>query len=114
MHAIRSRDTKTLETVLTEDIAFYADGGKSLKVFAKTCTGIHEVADLLIFVYHKYDTGYTVKTGEVNHQPALLLYEGDELKVCQVFGIEPGSNKIFQISNVLDPEKLKFIGGRLA
>src|SRR5688572_7857937 len=27
MHAIRSRDTKTLESVLTEDIAFYADGG---------------------------------------------------------------------------------------
>lgn len=114
MHAIRSRDTKTLESVLTEDIAFYADGGKSLKVFAKTCTGVQAVADLLIFVYHKYDAGYSIKAGEVNHQPALLLYEGNELKVCQVFGIEPGGNKIFQISSVIDPEKLKSIGSTLA
>jgi len=114
MHAIRSRDTGTLESVLTDDIAFYADGGKSLQVFAKKCTGMHEVAELLIFVFHKYDTGYTVKAGQVNHQPALLFYEGDVLKICQVFGIEPESNKIFQISNVLDPEKLKSIGSSLA
>lgn len=71
------------------------------------------MADLLIFVYHKYDTGYTVKVGEVNHQPALLLYDGDELKVCQVFGIELETNKIFQISNVLDPEKLRSISSGL-
>jgi RNA polymerase sigma-70 factor (ECF subfamily) len=114
MQAIRSRDTKTLETVLTEDIAFYADGGTALKVFAKQRTGIPEVSDVLIFVFHKYDIGYTVKSGEINHQPALLFYEGDELKVCQVFGIDPESNKIFQISNVLDPEKLKTIGSGLA
>lgn len=109
MHAIRSRDTKALESFLAEDIAFYADGGSTLKVFAKHCTGIQEVADLLIFVFHKYDTGLSVKIGEINHQPALLFYDGNELKICQVFGIEPESNKIFQISNVLDPEKLKLI-----
>lgn len=114
MQAIRSRDTKTLESVLTEDIAFYADGGTALKVFAKKRTGIPEVSDVLIFVFHKYDTGYTVRAGEINHQPALLFYDGDELKICQVFGIESASNKIFQISNVLDPEKLKTIGSRLA
>jgi RNA polymerase sigma-70 factor (ECF subfamily) len=84
MHAIRSRDTKTLESVLTEDIAFYADGGTSLKVFAKKCTGANEVADLLIFVFHKYDTGYTIKPGEINHQPALLFYEGDDLKMSGI------------------------------
>jgi RNA polymerase sigma factor (sigma-70 family) len=109
IHAIRSRDTKTLESVLTEDIAFFADGGKSLKVFAKTCTGVPEVADLLTLVFHTYDTGFTVKTGEVNHQPALLYYDGDALKKCQVFGIELETNKIFQVSNVLDPGKLRSI-----
>ena len=109
MHAIRSRDTKTLENVLAEDIAFYADGGKSLKVFAKTCTGVPQVADLLTLVFHKYDTGFTIKTGEVNHQPALLYYDGDVLKKCQVFGIELETKKIFQVSNVLDPEKLRSI-----
>jgi RNA polymerase sigma factor (sigma-70 family) len=109
MHAIRSRDTKTLENVLSEDIAFYADGGSTYNVVAKKCTGVHEVSDLLIFVYHKYDSNLSVTATEINHQPALLFYDGDELKICQVFGIEPGTNKIFQISNVLDPEKLKAI-----
>jgi RNA polymerase sigma-70 factor (ECF subfamily) len=110
MHTIRSRDVKALENLLTEDIAYYADGGAVIKVFAKHCTGNQEVADLLVFVYHKYSAGFTVKAGEFNHQPALLFYNGNELKGCQVFGIDPESNKIFQISNMLDPEKLKSIG----
>lgn len=114
MHAIRGRDTKTLENLLTEDIAFYADGGSAVKVFAKTCTGIQEVADLLIFVYHKYDTGMTFTVGEINHQPALLFYNGDkQLRYCMIFGIDPESNKIFQISNMLDPQKLTTISSGL-
>lgn len=112
MHAIRSRDTKTLENVLSDDIAFYADGGSTLKVFAKRCTGVQEVADLLILLYHKFDTNLSITATEINHQPALLFYDGAELKICQVFGIEPGTNRIFQISNVLDPEKLKTMASR--
>jgi len=110
MHTIRSRDVKALENLLTEDIAYYADGGGVIKVFAKHCTGNQEVADLLVFVFHKYSAGFTVEAGEFNHQPALLFYNGNELKACQVFGIDPETNKIFQISNMLDPEKLKSIG----
>ena len=110
MHAIRGRDVKALEHLLTADIAYYADGGSVIKVFAKHCTGIQEVADLLIYVYHKFSASFKVEAGEFNHQPALLFYNGDELKACQVFGIEPESNKIFQISNMLDPEKLRSIG----
>jgi RNA polymerase sigma-70 factor (ECF subfamily) len=110
MHAIRGRDVKTLEHLLTADIAYYADGGSVVKVFAKQLSGIKEVADLLIYVYHKFSASFTVEMGEFNHQPALLFYNGNELKACQVFGIEPESNKIFQISNMLDPDKLQSIG----
>ena len=110
MHTIRSRDVKALEHLLTEDIAYYADGGAVVKVFAKQCTGMQEVADLLVYVYHKFSADFTVKAGEFNHQPALLFYNGAELKACQVFGIDPENNKIFQISNMLDPEKLRSIG----
>jgi len=110
LHAIRGRDTQTLENLLAEDIAYYADGGTTIKVFAKQCTGIQEVSDLLVFVFHKYNSGLTITLSEINHQPAFLLYNGDELRACQVFGIEPETHKIFQISNVLDPVKLKSIG----
>ncbi|MBO9200632.1 MULTISPECIES: sigma-70 family RNA polymerase sigma factor [Niastella] len=111
MHAIRGRDVKALEHLLTEDIAYYADGGNVVKVFAKNCTGYQEVAELLVFVFHKYSADFRVEAGEINHQPALLFYNGEELKACQVFGIEPESNRIFQISNVLDPRKLQSLGG---
>jgi len=107
IHAIRDRDTKQLEHLLSEDIAFYADGGKSVHVAAKVCTGLQQVADLLIFIYHKYDTGYTTKTTTINHQPALLYYDGDTLIGAQIFGVASETGKIFQISNMLDPEKLK-------
>jgi RNA polymerase sigma-70 factor (ECF subfamily) len=110
MQTIRNRDVKALENLLTEDIAYYADGGSVVKVFAKHCTGNQEVADLLVFVYYKFSADFSIETGEFNHQPALLFYNGNELKACQVFGIDPESNKIFQINNVLDPEKLKSIG----
>jgi RNA polymerase sigma-70 factor (ECF subfamily) len=110
MQAIRGRDTKTLEGLLAEDIAYNADGGAVVKVFAKHCEGLQEVIDLMIYVYHKFSATFTIKAGEFNHQPALLFYDGNQLKACQVFGIEPQSNKIFQINNVLDPEKLRSIG----
>jgi RNA polymerase sigma factor, sigma-70 family len=107
LDAIRGRDTKTLEHLLAKDIAFYADGGNTVNVVAKMAAGYQQVADLLVFVYHKYDTGLNIKASEVNHQPALLYYNGDTLVAAQIFGISPESGKIFQISNVLDPEKLK-------
>lgn len=110
VHAIRDRDTKTLEQLLTEDIAFYADGGKTVHVAAKICTGLQAVMDLLIFVYHKYDTGLTLQATEINHQPALLYKDGDKLIGVQIFGISADTGKIFQISNMLDPEKLKNYG----
>jgi RNA polymerase sigma factor (sigma-70 family) len=105
--AIRGRDTKTLENLLSEDIAFYADGGTTVNVVVKMAAGYQHVADLLVFIYHKYDTGLSIKAGEVNHQPALLYYNDATLVAAQIFGVSPESGKIFQISNVLDPEKLK-------
>jgi RNA polymerase sigma factor (sigma-70 family) len=107
IQAIRGRDTKILEHLLSEDIAFYADGGNTVNVVVKMAAGYHHVADLLVFIYHKYDTGLTLKATEVNHQPALLYYDGARLVGAQIFGVSPETGKIFQISNVLDPDKLK-------
>jgi RNA polymerase sigma factor, sigma-70 family len=105
--AIRGGDTKTLKNLLSEDITFYADGGATVNVVAKMAAGYQHVADLLVFIYHKYDKGLHIKRSEVNHQPALLYFNGHHLVAAQVFGVSPESGKIFQIYNVLDPEKLK-------
>lgn len=112
IQAIRGRDTKTLESLLSEDIAFFADGGEKLNVVKKTSTGIQEVSDLLIFIFHKFQVAYQPFFTTINHQPAILYYLGAELKACQVFEISPIEGKILRIDTVLDPEKLKNIGRR--
>jgi RNA polymerase sigma factor (sigma-70 family) len=108
VQAIRNRDTHTLENLLSHDITYYADGGDTIKVIKKICMGIHEVADLLIFVHQKFQLSQTVVPASVNHQPALLFYEGTHLKACQVLEIS-GDGKIQRINTVLDPEKLRAI-----
>lgn len=103
--AIRSRNMPRLEALLTEDIAFYADGGGKINVFRKVCTGAAAVADLLIHVYHTYQSSSTIKPILVNHQPAFLFYNKDHLVSCVVFDI--AGEHIIRINAIIDPGKLK-------
>jgi RNA polymerase sigma factor (sigma-70 family) len=109
--AIRGRDLSRLEDMLAADIAFYADGGWKIRVYRKACTGVAEVAELLVHVHFLYQAKSTIRETEVNHQPALLYYNGDRLISCAVFDISPETGKILRISTVVDPEKLKNIAG---
>jgi RNA polymerase sigma factor (sigma-70 family) len=108
VNAIRGRDTKTLENLLSQDIVFFADGGEKLNVVKKICVGRDEVSPLLIFIYFKFQEAYSFRYSEINHQPAILYYLDNVLKLCQVFNIDE-DGKILQINNVLDPDKLKEI-----
>jgi RNA polymerase sigma factor (sigma-70 family) len=110
IHAIKGRDMQELESLLSEDISFYADGGNKVSVVAKFATGAHEVAGLIQFVYEKYDKDLAIVPAVINHQPALLYYRGEVLISCQVFGLSGSGDKILQISNVLDPAKLRLMG----
>ncbi len=104
--AIRNRDLNRLHELLSEDIAFYADGGNKVKVVEKFCTGLEKVADLLVYVHDKYQRNYTTKPVSVNHQPALLYYYRDQLILCQIFEFDK-SDKISSVSVILDPAKIQ-------
>jgi RNA polymerase sigma-70 factor (ECF subfamily) len=112
--AIRSRNMEKLEHLLAEDIAFYADGGLTQKLVKRTCTGVADVAELVTFVYHTYQTSSDIKVTTINHQPAFLFYYQQRLVSCQVFDVAPDTGRILQISNVLDPEKLKILADHFA
>ena len=103
--AIRNRNMPRLEALLTEDIAFYADGGSKINVVRKVCTGAAAVAELLTYVYHTYQSKSTIKPVIVNHQPAFLFYNKDHLVSCVVFDIS--GDHILRINSIVDPEKLK-------
>lgn len=104
--AIINRQLGELHELLTADVEFYADGGEKVRVVKKYCMGLDEVADLLIYTFHKYQAKYRIVPSVVNHQPALLYYYRDKLRVCQVFEIQEDPLKIKGISVVLDPVKL--------
>ena len=104
--AIQRRDAPKLESLLSEDIAFYADGGPNIHVVKKICIGAPDVAEVLMAAYHKYQVHFTARLTWVNYQPAFAYYDGDRLAVCQVFEIGK-DGKIAQISTIVDPEKLR-------
>ncbi len=109
LEAVRDKDIPSLEQLLTQDIAYAADGGGVIKVVATYRSGIREVIELLFLVYDRFLTDATFLPTTINHQPALLYYRKGKLFLCQVYGFA-ADGKIAQINNVLDPEKLKGIG----
>lgn len=109
IEAIRSRDTEKLQSMLANDIALYVDGGDEVNVVQRICRGRPEVSDLLIFAYHKFQRSQSLRFTEINHQPALVFFEEDEVKACQVYHFDENRQTIRRICNILDPKKLKNI-----
>jgi RNA polymerase sigma factor (sigma-70 family) len=106
--AVREKDIHSLEQLLTQDIAYAADGGGVVKVVATHRSGIQAVIALLLLVYDRFLADADFVPTIVNHQPALLYYRAGKLFLCQVYGFA-ADGKIAQINNVLDPEKLKLL-----
>ncbi|MDD7886204.1 sigma-70 family RNA polymerase sigma factor [Flavivirga sp. 57AJ16] len=105
--AVRNKDLVKMEQILTDDVAFYADGGEKIPIVAGKCFGLKKVSELLIYVYHKFNSKCIVKLGSVNHNPCLFYFtKKGKLKVCQVIEISNKEHKIKSISSLLDPKKL--------
>ena len=107
--ALESKNLEMLHQLFHEDIVFRADGGKKVKVVSKYLQGWHEVSSLVLNVYQRFHSSFTIKLCIVNHQPAILYFEGDQLRVCQIFEMDMNKNKITAINAILDPDKLKRI-----
>jgi len=106
--AVQNKDLEKLHAVLSEDIAYTADGGNKVKVFKRFCEGPSEVANLLVHVYHTYQRKASIRPTWINHQPALLFLYRDKVTACQIFLFD-NDTKIKHISTVVDPTKLKYL-----
>jgi len=108
--AIRQRDTNRLESILSKDILYYADGGDKINVIRRICTGDTDTAATLIEGFHRFQSTQRFTYTWINHQPAILCWQDDTLRACQVFELSFDGSKILQLNNILDPEKLKNLG----
>ena len=109
IRVIKTGDTKALVKLLSEDISVAADGGDKVQVIRALTFGKLAASNLLVFVYKTFQKSQTIRLRMVNHQPALLFYQDDELVTCQVFDLEKNTLKIKHIYSVLDTDKLKML-----
>ena len=107
LEVIGKGNVKALEALLSQDITVTADGGGKVQVVRELTIGREAASELLQFVYHSFQAKQRVELGQLNHQPALLFYQKNQLSSCQVFDIQDGVVK--HIYAVVDPEKLSTI-----
>ena len=104
IRTIKNGDIESLIELLSAEIIVKTDGGVKIKIVQELTVGISNTAELMLYVYRTYQQSLSVSYTEVNHQPALLFYDGKTLVNCQVFEIE--DLKIKRIYSVVDPDKL--------
>lgn len=110
VHCIAHGHVEQLTQLLSEEIAVKADGGKKMRVVAELTQGLQPVTELLLYLYRHYQHRYRITSYTVNHQPALLFYDGNDLVNCQVFEWDARQSKISNIFSIVDPDKLRRIG----
>lgn len=108
VETIRRGDVKSLEQMLSQEVRMLADGGQKLTVVAQLTSGIVDTIKLVTYLFEFYHKDFDIKIGEINHQPALLFYQGSTLMNCQVFAWDR-EGKIEHIFSVVDPDKLTSI-----
>ncbi|MDL5511121.1 sigma-70 family RNA polymerase sigma factor [Arenibacter sp. M-2] len=105
IEAIRSGDVVTLEQMLSEEVQVLADGGTKVNVVAQLTSGIDDTIKLITYVFEHYQKDFRIEIDKINHQPALLFYDGTLLINCQVFELNK-DGRITHIFSVVDPDKL--------
>lgn len=109
LEAIRTGNVVDLKNLLNEDISLSADGGNTVNVVSDLTFGKEATSKVLLYVFKTFQEQQDVKISRVNHQPALMFFQNNQLVNCQVFEFE--GNTIHHIFSVVDPEKLKTLKG---
>ena len=101
---IRSGNTKRLEQLLSDDIVLISDGGGKAAAALHPLVGKESALPFLSGIYRKFYQNSRIEKSFVNHHPALLFYEKDQLLTCQVFELK--DERIHRVYFVRNPDKL--------
>jgi RNA polymerase sigma factor (sigma-70 family) len=109
LQVLRNGDLETLKTLLSEDVSLTADGGSKIQVAQAVTVGKGATAELILFVYQKYQQHLNVVYLTCNHQPALFYFHTKQLIICQVFDLNTSITNIRAIYSVVDPAKMRHL-----
>ncbi|WP_409179017.1 RNA polymerase sigma factor SigJ [Brevibacillus fortis] len=103
--ALLSGDMKILLEVLTSDTILYMDGGGKVKAPLRPLFGHDRIARFFIGIFPEFPVDFSFKLREINTQPGLVFYAGEQLFATISFDIQ--DNHIVNMYAVLNPDKLK-------
>ncbi|GHO51045.1 RNA polymerase sigma factor SigJ [Ktedonospora formicarum] len=113
VNAIRSGNLETLTSILAKDAVSWADGGGKVQAARYPLTGNARIAKMYITIFQKYLTPtMSVRTGVINHMPALLIFEHDVLLGVWILGLN--AQTVEEIFVVVNPDKLAYLSKQLS
>lgn len=107
LSVIQLGDAKQLEQFLHDEITLISDGGGKAVAATKELQGMYAVTTFLQGVYNKTYRLLRAEVGQINHEPAVLYYHGDQLVTCMVLSIENGLVQHFYFMR--NPDKLRLL-----
>jgi RNA polymerase sigma-70 factor (ECF subfamily) len=109
--ASQEGDMRGLQDILAQDVVSWADGGGKVPSAHRLISGAEKVARLWLGLARKAPATLALSIAEVNGTPAALLWLDDALYAVLTFDVLDG--RIKAIRNVLNPDKLAYIGQQL-
>lgn len=103
--AVETGELSTLMSLLSEDVVLWTDaGGKTVTAAYRPVNGKDAVARFSLGTKRFWPPQYHAELSEVNGQPAMLLYSGDQL--FSVLTVDVDGGQIQTIRVMANPEKL--------
>ena len=110
--AIETGELAELEALLAEDVSLHGDGGGKAPALARPLAGRAAVARALVnwARFGKRMGGYEVKRVPVNAQAGAVIVSADD-SILAVWTIDVADDRITAIRAVVNPDKLRHLGG---
>ena len=109
--ACQEGDMQGLQEMLAQDVVSWADSGGKVPSARRLVIGSGAVARLWLGLARKVPAALALSIAEVNGAPAAVLWLDDSL--YSVLTLDVLDGKIQAIRNVLNPDKLAYIGRQL-
>jgi RNA polymerase sigma-70 factor (ECF subfamily) len=110
--ACQEGDVEGLKDILARDVTNWGDGGGKVVAARRPITGVEAVTRFWLALARKLPAHLTLSIEDVNSSPAILLWISKALYAVVTFDVTSGH--IHTIRNILNPDKLAFIGRQLS
>ena len=113
LDAAQNGNLVALESLLSDDVVSWADGGGIVNAARNPIIGRARVARYLLGVLEKFAAGLVPEVAEFNGELALMAFRSEELAGVWFIGMRD-KDHIGELRLVLNPEKLRFASVQLS